>query len=77
MEVIVLANRGSPSLLRSADLFDKFCYASDDIDIGMGVSGRQEVGTVVHIVSWVTAGLAMLINHFLLLVSMWLCGSAN
>ena len=76
MEEIVSANGGSSSLLRSVNLLDKFCGACDDFDSGMDVSRRQEVGTVFH-TTWVTVGLAMLFNHVLLLVSMWLCGSAN
>ena len=76
MDEIISANGGSLSLLRSANPFDKFCSVCDDFDSGIDVSGWQEVGTVVHTVSWVMAGLAMMFNHVLLLVPVWLCGSA-
>ena len=77
MEEIVAGSGGLLSLLRSANLFGKSSSACDDFGSGMDVSSRQEVGTLVHIVSQVMAGLATLFNHVLLLVSMWLCESAN
>ena len=77
MEEIVLGGGRLSSLLRSANLFGKSCGACDDFGSSIDVSGPQEAGTVVHTVSRVTAGLAALFNHVLLLVSMWLCVSTN
>ena len=64
----MLGGGGSLSLLRSANLFGESCGACDDFGSGMDVSGRQGVGTMVHTVLQVTAGLATLFRHVFLLV---------
>lgn len=56
VEDVELGGVGSPSSLRSENLFEEVRIACADFGGGVDVSGRQEVGIVVHTVSRMAAG---------------------
>ena len=63
VQEMLLCEGGLSLLLRSANLFGESCGACDDCSDNMGMSGQQDVGTVLHTVPGVTAGFAMLFCH--------------